>query len=232
MKGTLGIPTIKPGGKLGNVVFIQTAQGYVVRERVTPANPRTGPQVRARAGFAEASRAWGALDDAEYAAWQAYGQACGLGGQLAYMSLTRKWLATHPGGTPPTLPPAGPFFGDNVGLRIADLGSGIAEGADPTDAGSGRSEIDDPRSAILTLVATQPNAQGVVTEVLVQPLANARRKPRARDWRTAAYVAFASGSLAVPVSVPPGAYAVAYRFVNAATGQATAMAVLGAVTVE
>jgi hypothetical protein len=65
----LGIPTVRPGGKLGNVVFIRAADGYIVRERVPPANPRTAPQLRA-------------LPDAAFEAWNASGKWTSVGATI------------------------------------------------------------------------------------------------------------------------------------------------------
>jgi hypothetical protein len=53
---------------------------------------------------------------------------------------------------------------------------------------------------VLSLTATQPNAEGVVAEILVQEL------PRVRDWRTGAYLTFAEGSLTQEVPLPDGAH--------------------------
>ena len=221
MKGALGIPTIRPGGKLGNVVFVRSGDGYVVRERVTPANPRTAAQTRARRGFAQASQGWARLTDAEFEAWQAYAEPSGRPANNVYQSLTRKWLAVHGEGTPPTMPPTGPFFGDAVRVRIVEPGGRSGESASPLDV---------PNSRLLTLLSDRPNSAGVVVEILVQSLANARRKPRERDWRTAAFVAFTAAAPTAAILLPPGAWAVAYRFVESTTGQATGMAPLGSVT--
>src|SRR5689334_17243426 len=98
MKGALGIPTIRPGGKLGNVVFIRSDDGYIVRERITPANPRTALQTATRREFAIASQGWKGLPDAAFAAWQEYGASLERTAYNVYMGLTRKWLAVHGGG--------------------------------------------------------------------------------------------------------------------------------------
>ncbi|RYG22845.1 hypothetical protein EON82_15905, partial [bacterium] len=125
MHGKLGIPTIRPGGKLGNVVFIRSADGYIVRERVTPANPRTALQTAVRREFAIASQGWKGLSEEAFAAWLAYGDSLGRTAYNVYMGLTRKWLAVHGDGTPPAMPPPGPFFGDAVRLSVSlPLGRG------------------------------------------------------------------------------------------------------------
>jgi hypothetical protein len=51
-------------------------------------------------------------------------------------------------------------------------------------------------------------------------LKSKNRKP-GKAFTSAGFVAFASGSLSKDIAVTPGYYAVAYRFVNSATGQSS-----------
>ncbi len=81
------------------------------------------------------------------------------------------------------------------------------------------------------MLASQPNAARVATEILIQRLPNVRRKPRVRDYRTAAVVAFEAGSLTADIPLPLGPYAVAYRLVRPESGQMTEPTPLGAVMV-
>ena len=76
-------------------------------------------------------------------------------------------------------------------------------------------------------VSSGANAAGVVTELLVQPLASRHRRTYLERYRHAAYVRF-EGAETVAVPAPEGWTALAYRFVNAETGQVTAIAELGA----
>ena len=80
--------------------------------------------------------------------------------------------------------------------------------------------------------ASGPNSAGVVTELLTQPLARASRKPRAKEYTSRGFVAFAGGSRAVAVPCAVGAWACAFRFVRWDTGQETALVPLGTVVVE
>jgi len=73
---------------------------------------------------------------------------------------------------------------------------------------------------------------GLFTELLLQPLPCRTRGTNPRNWRSAAYVSFAPGELEHELPVKKGWYAVAYRCVNAATGQETEMAALGKVQVS
>lgn len=128
-EGNVGDSGHSAGGKLGNAMFIRTADGYIAHERVVPAN-------RAGRGFGQASQGWRGFSDAEFAAWEAFALPLGHPAYNIYQSLTRKWLAVHPMGVPPTMPPGGPFFRDAVRVLIADGGSRI---------GSSGSTIRDPR---------------------------------------------------------------------------------------
>lgn len=113
-------------------------------------------------------------------------------------------------GPPPALPPTGAFFGDALALT-AQAGA----------AGSGT----------VVLTASRAGAPGVVVEILAQGLAAAHRKAKPRDWTSKGFLTFAAGTLTQSVARPRGAWAVAYRFVEAATGRETAMAVIGKITV-
>ena len=83
----------------------------------------------------------------------------------------------------------------------------------------------------VTWTANAANAAGTKTELLLQPLKGKNRTPTAKGYRTKAFAAFAVGGLTYSVSVPTGYYAAAYRYVNLATGQATALVPLSVVTV-
>ncbi len=81
----------------------------------------------------------------------------------------------------------------------------------------------------VTFTASAANAPGVLTELLLQPLPSPNRTPERRAYRTRAFVAFTPENLSATVPTGPGAYAAAYRFVDAATGQTTALVTLGTV---
>ena len=85
------------------------------------------------------------------------------------------------------------------------------------------------KSVVFT--ANFPNTPGVVTELLLQPLAGPNRRPIASRYRTRAFVAFAEGGQTRAVEARPGAHAAAIRFVNGETGQASALFPLGTVVV-
>jgi len=120
-----------------------------------------------------------------------------------YLQVTTKYLQVTPAGTAPTSPPATPFTAPGVTLT--------AVGA----------------SGKVTFTASGPLPATVRAELLLQKLASANRKPQKGAYRSKAFASFPIGGLSQDVTVPPGHYAAAYRFVNASTGQATEMQVIG-----
>ncbi len=67
---------------------------------------------------------------------------------------------------------------------------------------------------------------------MVQPLANVNRKPQTGGYTSHSFYAFAVEALSKTVVLTPGAYALAYRFVNSATGQEVALVPLTTVVVS
>ena len=84
----------------------------------------------------------------------------------------------------------------------------------------------------IEFTASGPNAAGVVTELLVQPLRSRLRTPVRDRYRGAGFVAFAAGSLTAEIPCKRGAVAVGVRFVRADTGQETGVVELGILEVE
>mgnify|MGYP000933781293 CR=1 FL=1 len=198
-------------GRAGNAVFAQTAAGTVLRDRPFVNNPRTPAQTEARARLAAVSRAWKGLDVAQATAWRDFAaQEAGLpagsrvSAQLVFNRLGAKLLQANPGGTPPTMPPANAFPGDAVRFTCAG-----APGA-------------------VEVTADLANAAGVVTEVLLQRLPSIHCRTYRERYRTAVFHRFAAGET-LTLEVRPGAVAVATRFVDAVTGQATELIEWGVV---
>ena len=205
-------------GKVGNAVFAMTKNGLVLRPRTQPRDPRTPAQQASRARLARVSETWKTLTPAQRAAWQQYAQTVSrfhpFGGppyhpapQTLFIGLGSKYLQVHPNAAIPLLSPAYPFFGDGITVTV----TGIV-------------------GAVL-FTAGGPNAAGIVTELLLQPLANGGRAPKANLFRTQKFVGFAGGSLSSSVPAAPGWYAPAFRFVNSATGQEAGRVMLAAVQV-
>ena len=215
----LGVMFSNGSGKLGNVVVNKGKGGtVVVRERVTPANPKTAGQMTVRNAQGKSSKLYAAMTGAQVAAWTAYaatqpqvskktGRKIKVSAINAFGSLAEKFLLVNPGGTVPMVPPTAAFVGDSIVVSAS--------------ATTGQVQF----------VGSAPNTAGIKTEVLLQALKGKNRAPTAKGYRTKAYFAFTSGALFVNVAVPTGYYAAAYRFVNVATGQATPLAPLSILTV-
>jgi hypothetical protein len=212
--------------KAGSGVALNTVQARVRNEVITRGQGgavlRRRRAARTAQPAAESERApvmaaYSAMTRAQSRIWNAYaeaqthhngvtGAAHRRSGQNVFVGLSTTFVQVNPGSTIPLVPPTVPFAGDNVVLTAS--------------AGSG---------AIL-LTASGPNAAPAKTEILLQPVTTVHRVP-ARRYESVAFVAFAAGSLAYSVPAAPGRYACAYRFVNAATGQATEMVEIGVVQV-
>lgn len=112
-----------------------------------------------------------------------------------FVALAAKFLQVNPTGTIPLAPPTAAFAGDNILVTATPVANAIK------------------------FTASAANAKDVTTELLVQPLASKNRVPGKDAYRSKGFFAFAAGSLTTNVSLPPGNYAVAIRFVDSVTGQ-------------
>ena len=205
-----GVPTVKLTGRLGGIVLQEYGDRLVAREYVVPHDPKTPLQRASRGRMKSVGTLWRSLDEGENEAWERFAADDPAGPYRVYLGLTSRWLRMHPDVDPPRLPPDGPFLGDAPTLRF-DAAQG--EGA-------------------LRVTASQANAEGVVTELIVQAIARKSRKPKARDWKSAGFVTFADGALTQAIPMKKGAYAVRYRFVRTDTAQASETLNLGKVVVE
>lgn len=207
-------------GKMGTVVWTEARNGHTSRVWRRVRNPRTPDQTFVRSNLARASRAFAAMTPAQAQAWNNYGQTIThvnpINGKTyhpagidIFVALTTKFLQNNPAGTIPLSPPAAPFLGDSITL--------IADSETPGE---------------LLFTASGPNAAGVTTELLIQKLAGRNRVPNPNGYNSAAFNVFTTGAgLLKTVEVDAGHYAVAYRFVEIATGQATNPVALGITTV-
>lgn len=200
-------------GKAGNVVFTKSKDGTHVRPHTKGTNPNTPAQQLIRENFTKASGIYRTFNATQLQAWKNYASYLTVTDKLdgskskptafnAFMKLACKFLQVDPEGAVPTTPPSTGFNGDNVELTVT--------------GGTGK----------LTFTASGANAAGVTTEILLQPLANANRKPQAGAYRHNQFHAFTSGNLTLDVSVPVGYYAAGYRFVKVASGQASTLQTL------
>lgn len=206
-------------GSAGPVVFVQTPQGTtVVRERPTPKDPRSPRQIAWRELVRRAGLLWRTLEPEQAEAWRLYAEAqrearrrsgipVAINASGAFTALAIKVWQLDPSATPPSEPPAQEFTGD--GISVAATG------------GTGS----------VMFVASGPNADGVVTELLLQRLPSRLASPQAGRDRHQGFVAFAPGSPEATVPAWSGAYAASVRFVRVATGQASPLVRVGVIVV-
>lgn len=148
-----------------------------------------------------------ALSSAQADAWRTFGKAEGHKGYSAFVALGSKYLQLHGGAAVPMDPPVGPFLGDLVRVVPAAVPGGVRFDAD------------------------RASAPGAVTELLAQRLTGPNNAAKADGYRTPGFATFAAGSLSATFSLPPGPYALAYRFVEGATGRMTEPLAIGRVVV-
>jgi len=206
-------------GKAGNVVFNHSKDGTHVKPHVKGSNPNTPAQQLVRANLRKAAGIFKGFTPVQLAAWTNYaetqtfrdkndGSAYKPSPINAFMKFACKFLQVTPNGTVPTTPPTTSYYGDNVGITVT--------------GGTGK----------LTFTASAANSTNTTTEILLQPLASANRKPQKNAYRTKQLNQFTAGNLSIDVTVPAGYYAAGYRFVNTQTGQDTEMYPLNISTVS
>lgn len=78
----------------------------------------------------------------------------------------------------------------------------------------------------LAFAASGPNAAPAVTELLAQKIPTSRRSPTS-FYKSEAFGSLAPGGLEFVLTLPPGHYACAYRFVDDQTGQMTELVKTG-----
>ncbi len=195
-------------GSSGPVTFKLTSEGTIVSERTSPANPNTAAQQAARLRFTTTSRTYKGFTSTQVQQWDDFAQSDlerdpVSGGRRfndginAYIALATKFLQATPGGTPPSTPPTAPYVPPTATVTVTGSAGKV------------------------TFTSSAPTPANTRTELLLQKLASANRKPQAGAYRSRAFAAFVPGTLSVDVPVGPGFYAAAFRFVNTLTGQAT-----------
>ena len=81
--------SLRASGTLKKALTFATIQGRnIVRQYLSPADPRTAPQLAQRARVAEIAAAWNALDTNTRAAWQAAGASADQNG---YSYFAQQW---------------------------------------------------------------------------------------------------------------------------------------------
>lgn len=195
-------------GTLGNGVWVRSREGSVVRQRVTPANPDTPPQIAARARLTEATRLFKTFTQSQEDQWSQFAETLSsvdpVTGKTttptainAFVKLATKWRMVNPTGSLPTVPPQTPYSGDSLSWTVL--------------ASTGK----------ITFTGSGPNSSKTTTEFLVQRLASRVRNPQKKGYRSKGFKTLTAGSLSFDLDVTPGWYAVAIRYVNTDTGQET-----------
>jgi hypothetical protein len=229
--GRFDLSNLQFRGRVGDLVFLPQPNGRAIVRRMPTKPPRrTALQEVAAERVTLVAAVWKALTQEEGEAWNRYaenphpalpqgGGSVPRRGYNAFLALSTKRLQMFPDEPLPRLPPTSAFLGDGIVI--------VAQASVPLPQPPFQ---DEPlgEGAIL-FSASGPNAAGVVTELLVQPLKSLHRKPLTKEYKSRGFVAFAGE----PVSIPcePGPYACAIRFVRTDTGQETAIVPLGKVVV-
>ena len=221
-KATWGVPGFGIRGRVGGLEFYPGPDGgTIVRAVPTVRAARTPGQLAGERRIRLVGAAWRDLSLPETEAWVRWADGDGRRAYNLFSALGVKRLQMRPDEPVPRLPPTAEFLGDGVVITVSGPLPQPPLQKEPFGEG-----------AFLTFSASGPNSQGVVTELLTQPLARASRKPRAKEYTSRGFVSFTGGSLAVEVPCGVGAWACAFRFVRGDTGQETAFVPLGTVTVE
>lgn len=205
-------------GSSGPVTFRIVRGKTLITERTSPTNPSTASQQAQRARFATSARAYKGFTASQVQQWDDFaandttrdpvtGTKRFKDGIDAYIGLATKYLAVNNGGTAPSTPPASAFVAPSI--TVSAVGA----------------------SGKVTFTASGALASNTRCELLLQKLATANRKPQKGAYRSKAFAAFPLGSLSQDVTITPGFYAAAYRFVNATTGQMTQLQQIGVQTV-
>lgn len=208
-------------GSAGSVVFVRDPSGATfVRERPLVRGGVSQAQRTWRDLIARAGAMWRTLTPEEVAAWWQYADALRAADGPAldvppanasglFAGLAAKVWQLDPYAEAPRLPPPTAFTGDGIAVSAAAV----------------------PVEGAVRFTASAPNASGVVTEVLLQPLPSATARPKRGKDRIRGAVSFAPGGLWMDVPVRSGTYAASVRFVRASTGQLSALVRLGALVV-
>lgn len=204
-------------GSAGSATFRQSRVGQQLTKHAIPAASNTPGQVVSRANFTKGSDGWSNLSKPQQAAWNGFakgktrrdrvtGKSYRLTGRQAFIGLSSKFAQIQPGVALPTAPPAAPFAGDVLTFTSSVAGS------------------------VVTITASGPNATSASTEILAQQLASDDRAPMMDDYVSKGFNKFTGTALTKTVTLGPGLWALATRFVCPSTGEEKSIQPLGTVT--
>ena len=215
-------------GRIGEAVYVQGTTGTQLRRRPQRVGALTPGQIAAAERMETIGYFWSLVDLQGVERWRDYAvrlqamlpalERRPMNAYQAFLQLATRLLMIDSTADLPLLPPSAAFAGD----AVAVVGEPFAT-ADPTPT--------PPEGEEIRFLANRPNAPGVLTELLFQRLASVGRAPVGTKYRSQRFVAFSDGGLEAMVPCAVGWYALAYRFVDAGTGQATGVFPCGIVRV-
>ena len=203
--------------------------------RSAPRRRTGGPTEKERTGQIQTSWVadeWNRLDPEAMGRWRIYAQErtaarppearTATNGWNEYLALGKKLMQIDGMRPLPASPPEGRFLGDLV-----------AFGAEPYAEAGPTPTLPSPRGegSGVRFLASRANDDGVLTEFLLQRLANGGRLPTVRGYRSQGFLRIEE-DLRVEVPARSGWWACATRFVEAATGRTTALVPCGTVFVD
>jgi hypothetical protein len=204
-------------GGVGGVVCSKTRGGNVVKRKPRYRYPVQPSLREVQARMKEAMAVWSTLTWEQVEEWNAYarglervdsitGAEYSPSGINAFMGLSTKFLQVNPEEPIPLAPPTWEMQWDHP-MVSATGGTGVVQ-----------------------YTASGPTPEGIVAELLAQPLLNQRRSPT-KFYKSQAFVSFTDEHPSAQVTLAPGWYALAVRFVEVSTGRATLLTPMGRVEV-
>lgn len=205
-------------GRVGSEVLVLTSGGLAMRGRPKYKYPAKPAVQQGSERLRLANAAWNELTAVGARAWRAYaatlvrsssnpGASSTPLAKNVFVGLACKFLQVSPGGSIPMNPPPSTFLGDRLEIEVIVVAGG------------------------LEIQASEPNSNGTTTEIMVQKLANPRRLP-GPFYKSALFHEFTSSGESAFIALAPGSYALAYRYVEVATGQSVDPLLLGVVEIE
>ena len=202
-------------GKVGRLQYRRSSVGQQITERGHSVPAASPARLAANARLERASDAWSLLSAEDKALWTqaAKGETrrdpvtlkvYSVTNRAHFIGLSAKFLQINGlGAAIPSAPPVLKFSGDPISVT-AQVSGGVA-----------------------TWVGSGPNV-AAKTELLAQRLASKDRAPGEEGYASQGFVAFATedGNTA-SVTLGPGVWSLAYRFVSPATGEERAIVPLG-----
>lgn len=154
-----------------------------------------------------ASAQWRTFTAAEAASWTEYARLNGFSSPYAsYAPLATKLIQMNPDAVVPRTPPTSDFQGDVLSYKL-----------EPTTEG-------------VQVISNQPNDTDVTTEILIQRIGRIHCQANPRRYVSRKFSDFAS--LSTELSLRPGAWAIAIRYVNTRTGQVVPLQEIGKIAIS